>query len=66
MIWGLIEDNKKNFEKKKSHKAEKGGGSHSARKSRKGALMLCNGFVFHVRCCACIQNEVLSIYGRSA
>ena len=32
----------------------------------KGILLLWNGFVFHVRGLRCVQNEVLSTYGRSA
>ena len=34
----------------------------------RGTLLLWNGFVFHVRDfgCGCVQNEVLSSYGKSA
>ena len=52
----------KNFQKK-SFMAEKR--SHSAKKVNKVALLLWNGFVFHVRDFGCVQNEVLSTYGKS-
>ena len=35
-------------------------------KNRKGTLLLWNGFAFHVRGFACVQNQVLSTYGNSA
>ena len=52
---------------KKSHRDEKTG-SLIGRKSRKGdgTLLLWNGFVFHVRGFVCVQNQVLSTYGKSA
>ena len=51
---------------KKSHKAEKGEKLHSAEKCGTGTLLLWNGFVFDVRGFGCVQNQVLSTYGKSA
>ena len=40
--------------------------SLNAKKVERGTLLLWNGFVFHVRGFGCIQNQVLSSYGKSA
>ena len=34
------------------------------KKIERGTLLLWNGFVFHVRGFGCVQNEVLSTYGK--
>ena len=48
-------------ETKKNRK--KGGKSHSVEK--KLTLLLWNGFLSHVRGFGCVENEVLSTYGKS-
>ena len=45
---------------------KKEGKSHSVEKSGKGALLLWNGFLSHVRVFGCVEDEVLSTYGKSA
>ena len=45
---------------------EKGGKSHSVKKVERGTLLLWNGFLSHVRGFGCVENEVLSTYGKSA
>ena len=52
---------------KKLGKNGKYGQSHSAEKKEgKGTLLLWNGFSSHVRGFGCVENEVLSTYGKSA
>ena len=41
-----------------------GGESHSVKKSGKGTLLLWNSVLFHVRRFGCVQNEVLSTFGK--
>ena len=44
---------------------KKGGKSHSVEKVKRGTLLLWNGFLSHVRAFGCVENEVLSTYGKS-
>ena len=37
-----------------------------SKKVEKGTLLLWNGFLSHVRGFGCVENEVLSTYGKSA
>ena len=55
--------NKKNFGKKSSLSAEKK--QESLIVSKKWTLLLWNGFLSHVRGFGCVENEVLSTYGKS-
>ena len=52
--------------KKIGKKTEKFEQSHNAEKSGKGALLLWNGFLSHVRDFGCVENKVLSTYGKNA
>ena len=51
---------------KKSHKTEKREVSECRKKWKGETLLLWNGFLSHVRGFGCVQNEVLSTYGKSA
>ena len=50
---------------KNSHKAEKGRFIES-KKVEKCDTFALDSFLFHVRCFRCVQNEVISTYGKSA
>ena len=54
----------KSFRKQVSQSRKRRGESYNAEKSRKGALLLRNNFVFHVRGFRCCQNQVLSTSGK--
>ena len=56
----------KNEKFEQSHSAQKRGKSHSVKKVERGDLLLWNGFLSHVRSFGCVQNEVLSTYGKGA
>ena len=45
---------------------KKGRKSHSVEQSGKGAFLYWNGFLSHVRGFGCVENEVLSTYGKRA
>ena len=45
---------------------KKEGKSYSVEKVERGTLLLWNGFLSHVRGFGCVENEVLSTYGKSA
>ena len=45
---------------------KKRGKSHSVEKSGKGTRLIWNGFLSHVRGFGCVENEVISSYGKSA
>ena len=67
----LMGGRKKNFGKKLRNLnsltvPKKGGKSHSVEKSRKGTLLLWNGILSNVSGFGCVENEVLSTYGKSA
>ena len=53
----------KNFGKKISFTVPKKGGKSQCRK--KWTILLWNGFLSHVRGFGCVENEVLSTYGKS-
>ena len=64
--FGAIKKIGKNEKFEQSHSAEKRGKSHSVEKFGNGTLLLWNGFLSHVRGFGCVENEVLSTYGKSA
>ena len=49
-----------------SHSAEKRGKVSVSKKVERWTLQLWNGFLSHVRGFGCVENEVLSTYGKSA
>ena len=55
-----------NFSKNNSHKAKKGVSIIVSKTVERGTLLLWNGFLIHVKGFGCVQNEVLSTYGKSA
>ena len=62
-LWKLI----KNFRKKVSQSQKRGGKSPVVpKKVERGTLLLWNGFLSHVRGFGCVENAVLSTYGKSA
>ena len=45
---------------------KKGESLKVSKKVKKGTLLLWNGFLSHVRGFGCVENEVLSTYGKNA
>ena len=65
-----LRSNKKNSEKMRNLNSltvpKKGGSLIVSKKVERGTLLLWNGFLSHVRGFGCVENKILSTYGKSA